>query len=117
MSTYSKTAFSGSTNGKGVKVVATAIGTGTTIHTAQASTSLYDLITIFAYNGDTVQRTLTLGWGGTTDPDNVIILNLLSKAGLILVVADLPLDNSLIVKAACDAANVIVLYGYVNVVT
>ncbi len=115
MATYSKTKLSGSTDGKAIKVVATAIGSGTTIHTAQAS--LLDLITLFAMNGDTAARTLTVGWGGTTDPDDLITLTLASKSGLVLVAADLPLTNSLVVKAAADVANKVVLFGYVNKVS
>lgn len=114
MATFSKEVLSGSTHGRGIKVAATSIGTGTTIHTAQSSTTTEDLITLYAYNDDTVARALTLGWGGTTDPDDLIILEIPTQAGLTLVVADLPLRNSLVVKAAADAADVIVLYGSVN---
>jgi hypothetical protein len=114
VSTYTKLPLSGSTDGRGIKVAATAIGSGTTIHTATSSASLPDLITIFGYNSDTVPRTLTIGWGGTTSPDDLFAQVLPPQAGLILVTADKFLRNSLIVKAAGDAANVIVLFGYVN---
>ncbi len=114
MSTFSKVVLSGSTDGRGVKVAATAIGSGTTIHTAQASATNPDLVTLFAENNDTVARILTLGWGGTTDPDDLIVLTLVPKAGLVLLVADLPLRNSLVVKAAADAADKVILFGYVN---
>lgn len=117
MPTFSKEVLSGSTHGRGIKVGATSIGTGTTIHAAQASTTEPDVITLFAYNDDTVVHTLTLGWGGTTDPDDLIIQTIPPQAGLTLVVADLPLRNSLVVKAAADSADKIVLHGYVNRVT
>lgn len=113
MATYSKVKLSGSTDGKGIKVAVTSIGSGTTIHTAQSG-SLLDLITLFAINNDTTNRILTLGWGGTSSPDDLIITGLIPKAGLTIVVADLPLTNSLVVKAAADVANQIILFGYVN---
>ncbi len=116
MPTFSKQKLSGSTDGKGIKVAATSIGSGDTIHTAQATTTggLGDNITIFAQNNDTVTRILTLGWGGTTDPDDLIIQSIASKSGLALIVADLFLWNSLVVKAAADATNKVIIFGYVN---
>lgn len=111
---YTREPLSGSTHGRGIKVAAT--GTpGTTIHTGQASTTLTDVVTLYAYNSDTVTRRLTLEWGGTTAPDDNIVVDLPPKGlGLIPVVVDLIIRNSLIVKAFADAANVVVLYGFVN---
>jgi hypothetical protein len=120
MATYSRVKLSGSTDGRAVKVAATSIGSGTTIHTASATTTsgLGDHVTLFAYNSDTVDRLLTLGWGGTTSPDDLIDVILQPKGGgLILVAADMFLWNGLIVKAACDAANVVTIHGYVNIVS
>lgn len=116
MATLSKQTLSGSTNGRGIKVTTAAPidGSDTTIHTAVSGTTDTDLITLFAYNDDTVERTLHLGWGGTTDPDDFIILAIPSQSGLTLVTADLPLRNSLVVVASASVANVIVIYGYVN---
>lgn len=114
MSTFSKLPLSGSTDGRGVTVVATAIATGTTIHTATADATLVDNITLYAYNDDTVARTLTVGWGGTTSPGDTIIQSIPAQSGLTLVVADLVLRNSLVVKASGSVASKIVLHGYVN---
>jgi hypothetical protein len=111
---YTRESLSGSTHGRGIKVVATA-SAGTTIHTGQASTTLSDIVTIYAYNSDIVARTLTLEWGGTTAPDDNIVVDIPPKGtGLIPVAVDLLIRNSLIVKAFCETANVVVLYGYVN---
>lgn len=116
MATLSKRTLSGSTNGRGIKVTTASPidGSDTTIHTAVTGTTDTDLITLFAYNDDTVPRELHLGWGGTTDPDDFMIVEIPYKAGLTLVTADLPLRNSLVVVASASAANVIVIYGYVN---
>lgn len=112
MATYTKIKLSGSTDGKGIKVAATSIASGTTIHTAGASD--LDLVTIYAYNSHSAAIVLTLGWGGTTTVDNEIIQSIPAQTGLTLVAADLPLTNSLIVKASSSSADKIVLYGTVN---
>lgn len=114
MPTMSRQPLSASTDGRGVKVAATAIGSGTTIHTAVASATDRDLVTLYAYNDDGSDRVLTLGWGGTTDPDDLIIQNIPTQSGLILVTYKLLIRNSLVVKAAGSAANVIVLFGHVD---
>lgn len=109
---YTRRPLTGSTDGRGVKVVAT--GTpGTTIHTAQASATLVDVLTLYAYNSDTVTRRLTLEWGGTTAPDDNLVYDIPPKS-TVLVVADLILRNSLVLKAFADAANVVTLIGFMN---
>lgn len=116
MATISKLTLSGSTNGRGIKVTTASPidGSDTTIHTAVTGTTDTDLITLFAYNSDTVARDLHWGWGGTTLPDDGNITPIPAQAGLVLVCADLPLRNSLVVVMSASAANVITVYGYVN---
>ena len=107
MATAVKRKLSGSTDGMPIKVVATATA-GTTIHTCPAGTTdgSYDEIWLYAYNGDTVARTLTIEYGGATVPDQNIIISLAPKAGLSLIVPGLLLQNALVVKAFASAANV-----------
>lgn len=116
MATMSKIPLSGSTNGRGIKVTTASPidGSDTTIHTGVTGTSDTDYVTLYAYNDDTSTRALHLGWGGTTDPDDFIIVDIPPQAGLQLVVADLPIRNSLVVVASASAANVIVIYGHVT---
>jgi hypothetical protein len=108
--------LSGSTNGRGIKVttVLPIDGSDTTIHTAVSGTSDTDLITLFAYNDDTLDHMLEFGFGGTTSPDDIISMPIPPLAGLVLVVADLPLRNSLVVVASADAANLVIVFGYVT---
>lgn len=117
MATYSKITLSGSTQGKGIKVVATA-STGTTIHATGTSSVTEDEIWLYAYNSDTAYRTLTIQFGGTTSPDNDIKIVLPSQSGLTLVVPGLILTGTgaaaNTVYAYADAANVITISGYVN---
>jgi hypothetical protein len=117
MSTFTKNKLSGSTSGKQIKVVATATA-GTTIHTATSSTGagVWDEIWIYASNSDTVNRTLTLEWGGTSAPDDTSTITIAPNTR-VLVADGRILQNSLVVKAFASAANVILVDGYVNAIT
>lgn len=114
MTTFAKLKLSGSTDGRMVKVAATATP-GTTIHTAHATA--LDEIWLYAVNSDTSARKLTIELGGTTSPDDTIELTVQPESGLVLVVPGLILTNSVIVKAFCATANVVLLAGYVNRIT
>lgn len=108
-----KNLLSGSTNGKPIKVVATAT-LGTTIHAAVSGTSSMDEIWLYAYNGHTADVVLTIEYGGATVPDQNIIVTVPTKAGINLVVPGLLLQNSLVVTAFAGTANVITISGFVN---
>lgn len=111
MATYTKLKLSGSTDGKGIKVVATATP-GTTIHTAHATA--LDEIWIYAVNSSVNTTLLTLKWGEATVPDGNISISLAGGKGLVLVIPGLLLTNSLVVKAFADTTNVIIIHGYVH---
>jgi len=115
MADFKKRKLSGSTDGKAIKVVATATA-GTTIHTAVAGTTAgtFDEIWLWAYNGHTDVVTLTIEFGGTSVPDQNIVVTLASKSGLQLVVPGLILQNGMIVAAFASSANVVTLSGFVN---
>jgi len=113
MATFAKRAFSGSTNGRGIKVVATATP-GTTIHTAVTGTSDYDELWLYATNDGTSATELTIEWGGTTDPDDLIQMSIPAKSGLYLIVPGNVLQNSLVVRAFSNNANEITIFGFVN---
>ncbi len=114
--TIARIPFSGSTHGRGVKVVATATA-GTTIHTATSSATDCDVITLYATNSDSASVNLTIEYGGTTSPDDLIKLAIPATSGLTLVLPDFVLRNSLIIKAFAGTANVITIHGFVNRVT
>lgn len=121
MATAIKMNLSGSTDGKAVKITVTS-GTGTTIHTATSSSTVgsggtWDEIWIWAYNSDTVARTLTIQFGGLTAPDQNIVQTIPPGSGVVLVVPGLILQNSQVVTAFAAAANVITVMGFVNRVT
>ena len=104
---------SGSTNGKLVKVAATATA-GTLIHTAVSGTSSYDEVWLWAANNDTSARELTIEWGGTTSPDDLIKVSLSAKGGLVLVVPGVRIQNGLAIRAFASAANVVNVVCNVN---
>lgn len=111
MATFSKLKLSGSTDGKQIKVAATATA-GTTIHTAHATA--LDEVWLWAVNSDTSAVKLTIEWGEATAPDGNIEVTVPAESGYMLVVPGMVLTNSLVVKAFAGTANVILLNGYVN---
>lgn len=114
MATFSKQLLSGSTNGKAVKVAATATA-GTTIHTAHATAT--DEIWLYAVNSSASSVKLTIEWGEATAPDGNVELTVTAESGLVLVIPGLPLTGSLVVKAFAATADVILIHGYVNRIT
>lgn len=114
MATFSKQLLSGSTNGKAIKVAATATA-GTLIHTAASGTSTIDEIWLYAHNTSASAVKLTIEWGEATAPDGHIEINIGAEGtGMVLVAPGIPLQNSLVVRAFAGTANVINIFGYVN---
>ena len=109
--TFTKVILSGSTNGKQIKIAASATP-GTTIHTASATA--LDEIWLWAVNSSTTAVKLTIEWGEATAPDGNIEVTIPGEAGYLMVVPGLVLTNSLVVKAFAATANVILINGYVN---
>ncbi|CAB4147887.1 hypothetical protein UFOVP1017_51 [uncultured Caudovirales phage] len=109
--TFTKVVLSGSTNGKQIKVAATATA-GTTIHTASATA--LDEIWLWAVNSSTTAVKLTVEWGEATAPDGNIEVTVPGESGYLMVVPGLVLTNSLVVKAFAGTANVLLVNGYCN---
>ena len=105
--------LSGSTNGQPIKVAATAT-LGTTVHTAVTGTTMMDHIHLWATNTHTAAVTLTIEFGGVTDPDNLITkaysIPLSSKPTKVL--DGQPLNNAKVLSAFASSASKIVLTGY-----
>lgn len=120
MATYSKVLLSGSTQGKAIKVAATA-SVGTTIHATETSATIEDEIWLYAYNSHTSTVILTIQFGGTTAVDNDIKLSIPATSGLTLVVPGLILTGTgsaaNTVAAYAATTNVITISGYVNRIT
>jgi len=120
MPTYTKHILSGSTGGRPIKVVATA-SAGTTIHTTGISATVIDEVWLYATNTDTVTRQLTLEFGGTTNPDDRIVVGIPAQGGLTILVTGLLLlgDGAAgrVIRAFASAANIINIIGFVNRIT
>jgi len=116
---FSKEILTGSTNGLGIKVTGTSTAATVTVHTAISGTTSFDLVTLYAQNDDAdgETRTLTIEFGGASDPDNQIVVPVPCKVGPVLVCEQLPLRNALTVEAFADEANDVMIYGYVDRVT
>jgi hypothetical protein len=117
MATFTKILLSGSTGGRPIKVAAS--GTpGTTIHTTQASSGVIDEVWLYANNTSTTQVTLTIEMGGTTSPDDQIVVAIPSKSGLSLVLPGCVLSgdgsSGRVLRAFAGTSNIVNLIGYIN---
>ena len=106
-----KLKLSGSTDGRPIKVAATATA-GTTLHTAHASN--LDEVWLWAVNSDSVSKKLTIEFGGTTSPDDLIELTVSGETGLTLIIPGLIVTNSVVVRAFAETANLVNIVGFVN---
>jgi hypothetical protein len=116
MTTFTKSILSGSTDGRAIKIVATSTP-GTTIHTGPSNASELDEVWLYAMNTDTSARKLTVEWGGTSSPDDLIEIALPSEPGLVLIAPGLLIKGNatpLLVRAFAASANVVTMHGYVN---
>ncbi len=124
MTTFTTIPLSGSTDFRGIKITTTA-SPGDTIHTAQASATLPDYVTIEVENTDTTARPFTLQWGGTTSPDDKIT-GVVLPGEVVRVTDKKPIRNSLVIRcfsgtmtwidgaSYTGAANVLVVHGSVQ---
>jgi hypothetical protein len=116
----SRIPLSGSSFYRQIKVAATATP-GTTIHVTGSGSTQIDVITIFCNNTDTTPRKLTIEWGGTTSPDDLLEVTIPAESGDVLVIAGKPLSGTgaatATVRAFAASANVLNISGYVDRVT
>lgn len=113
MATFAPVLLSGSTNGRPVLVAATATP-GTTIHTVSSTTGVFDEITLWAQNTDTIDRKLTIEFGGVTSPNDLLEMTIPAEAGALLVVDGVRLTGGVVVRAFAASANLVTLIGNVN---
>lgn len=119
MTTFSKSILSESVNGKAIKVAVTSTP-GTLIHTGPSNVNTLHEVWLYATNTDTLGRKLTIQWGGTTSPDDLIELSIPPESGLVLVTPGFLLKGNatpLVVRAFSAWANVLTIHGYVNVIS
>lgn len=115
MASYTREKLSGSTNGKSIKIAATATA-GTTIHTALTGSTGWDEVYVWINNTSPSAVLLTIEFGGVTDPDNLIVkqLSIPPNSPPIPVLTGQILQNALVIGMFAGAANVLLATGYVN---
>ena len=114
MATFTKLKLSGSTDGLGILVAATATP-GTAVHTAVSGTgnNNFDEIYLYAQNNHTADVVLTVEFGGVSIASQ-IIQTIPTKSGMVLVTFGNILQNAMAVAAFAGTTNVVTLFGYVN---
>lgn len=106
--------LSSSTNGRMIKVAATA-SPGTALHTHDGTSGVWDEVYLWAQLTSTSgSAILTIEFGGTTSPDDTIRRRVRANDGFSLVVPGLVVTASVVVRAFASSANVVTIGGYVN---
>lgn len=112
---YKKRKLSGSTDGRGIKVSATSTP-GTLIHTALSTIAAneWDEVWLKAINTSGSAVKLTVEWGGTTSPDDLLEVTIPAEDGFTEVIPGHVLQNGAEVRAFAATADGIVIHGFVN---
>lgn len=119
MAALTKVGLSGAPGGRPIKVAATA-SPGTLIHATGTSSTILDEITLRAHNSSTSDATLTIEFGGVTDPDDLIVklVTIPARVKPITIVDAIPLAGTGAaaqnIRAFSGTTNVITITGYVN---
>lgn len=116
MATFSKLVLGGSTNGRAVQVTATA-SPGTTVHTGSTTVTDIDEVWLYANNTSASDVKLTVEWGGTSSPADLIEVTIPAESGLVAIAPGLLVKGAataLIVRAFAGTASVVNIHGYVN---
>jgi hypothetical protein len=105
--------LSGSTDGDPVRVAATSIASGTTIHTASSTAGDVDFVELWVTNTDTAERTITISWGGVTDPNHLLVdaYTVPINAKPIRLAAFQAISNGGVISAAASVTNVLNVTG------
>ena len=115
MASYSRQLLSGSTNGRAIPVAATATP-GTLIHTALTGTTGFDEVYLWVSNVTGAAATLTVEWGGVTDPGDHMTkaFSIPANSPPIPIATGQVLNNALVVRAFSGTASALNITGYVN---
>ncbi len=117
MSVFSKEFLSG-TPASGRPIAIAAIATpGTLIHTAHATAK--DEIWLYVANGATLNRFLTIEFGGVAAGDQIGQPQglLIPGQSTVLVIAGVPISGGLLVRGFVDVAGDVDAFGWVNRIT
>jgi hypothetical protein len=93
--------LSGSTDFRPVTIAATS-GTGTLVHTAQASATLSDFVTLEITNSDTVARPYIVQWGGTSAPGDNAFEGVVLAGSTETICVKKPIRNALVIRVKSE---------------
>ena len=115
MATYSRQLLSASTSGAPIPVAATATP-GTLLHTAIAGASAYDEVYLWVSNVTGSAATLTVEWGGVSDPGSHMTkaYSIAANSPPIAIATGQVLNGGLLVRAFSGTASALNVTGYVN---
>ncbi len=115
MTTFTRLLLSGSTSGREIPVVAVATA-GTLIHTAVAGALAFDEIYLWVSNVTSAVATLTIEWGGVTNPGDHMVhtYSIPANSAPIPIATGQNLNGGLIVRAFSDTASALNISGFVN---
>lgn len=115
MATFSRILLSGSTSGRPILIAATATP-GTTLHTAVAGAVGFDEVWIWVTNTSGGAVSLTVEFGGVTDPNDLIVksYSIPANSAPVPICVGQVLNGGLLVRAFAGSANVLVASGFVN---
>ena len=114
MAVYTKHLLSGSVGGQPILITQTATP-GTLIHTAIAGSDSMDEVYLWFNNGSGSTVDLTVEWGGTTDPDDLLVKQYkLTGHTQEQISFGQPLNGALVVRAFAATGSVVTCTGYVN---
>lgn len=115
MAVYSRLLLSGSTNGAPIPVAATATP-GTLIHTAVTGSGASDEVYLWASNITALPATLTLEWGGVTDPGSHMVkaYSIAANSPPMPIAVGQGIAGGLVIRAFSGTASAINVTGFVN---
>ena len=115
MANFQKLHLSGSTDGRAIRVAATATA-GTTIHTATTSsnTDSYDEVWVWAGSTSAAAINATIQTSETDDSASINVRVPAAYNGPILVIPGLIYRNGVVLTATAATANRVNLFGFVN---
>lgn len=106
MATYSARLASGSTSGKPIPIAATATP-GTLLHTCVAGDNAFDEVYLWVSNITNTAASLTVEWGGVTDPGSHLVKGYMVAANSLLVpiATGLRMNGGMVIRAFSGTAS------------
>ncbi len=115
MASFSKLPISGSDNGKPITIAATG-SPGTLLHQAASGVTSVDEVYLWVSNTTAGAATLTVEWGGSDDPDDLLCKSnsIGANSAPAVIISGALLKAGLSIRAYSDTANALNILGYVN---